>query len=151
MVLLPFISESNRYQIRPDQPRSGLPILSIHRVEEITVALGLAQLVEQEVDGIHRSHWIENASQHVGLLERIRLDQKLFLTRTRTRDIDRREHPLIRNLAVEYDFRVTRTLELFENHFVHTAAGIDQGRRNNGKRTTIFNITRRTKEALRTL
>src|SRR6266568_6643979 len=43
----------------------------IHRLEELGVALGVAQLVEQEVDGIHRAHRIEDAAQHVHFLELI--------------------------------------------------------------------------------
>src|ERR1700675_4981227 len=43
--------------------------LCVHRLEELGVALGVAQLVEQEVDGVHRSHRIEDAAQHVHFLE----------------------------------------------------------------------------------
>ena len=51
----------------------------IHRVEEVVVALGLAQLVHEELDGVRDAHRVEDAAQHVGLLERIRRHQKLFL------------------------------------------------------------------------
>ena len=33
----------------------------VHRVEEILIALGLVQLIEQEFDRVHCSHRIENA------------------------------------------------------------------------------------------
>src|SRR5258708_29374144 len=40
---------------------------SVHRLEEVGVALGIAQLVEQEIDGIHGTHGIEDAAQDVHL------------------------------------------------------------------------------------
>jgi hypothetical protein len=49
------------------------------------------------------------------------------------------------------DFRVARTLELFEDHFVHTAAGIDQRRRDDRQRAAFLDVARGAKEALRPL
>jgi hypothetical protein len=45
--------------------------LRIHRVEELAVVLGIAQLIEQEVDGVHGAHRIEDAAQDVHFLELI--------------------------------------------------------------------------------
>src|SRR6476659_6341942 len=61
--------------------------LCVHRFEEVGVALGVAQLVEQKVDGIHRAHRIQDAAQDIHLLELIGCDEKLFLARTRAGDI----------------------------------------------------------------
>ena len=36
--------------------------------------------------------------------------------------------PFVGNLAIKDQFRVTGTLELFENHFVHAAAGVESKR-----------------------
>src|SRR4051794_32104549 len=78
--------------------------LRVHRLEEVGIALGVAQLVEQEVDGVHGTHGIQDATQDVHLLELIGRDEELFLTRTRAGDIHRRERTLVRHLAIENDF-----------------------------------------------
>ena len=43
--------------------------LGVHRLEEVVVGLGLAQLVEQELDRILGAHRIDDAVQDVGLLQ----------------------------------------------------------------------------------
>ena len=58
----------NRYQFsiltlrnfREFRAWPGPPPSGIHRIEEIAVGLGLAQLIEQELDGIDGSHRIED-------------------------------------------------------------------------------------------
>ncbi len=55
---------------------------------------------------------------------------------------------LSRDLAVQDDFRVTGALELFEDHLVHAAAGIDQRRGDDGERATFLDVARRAEEAL---
>src|SRR5208282_6876420 len=51
----------------------------VHRFEEIGVGLGLAQLAEQEFDRVDRAHRVEDAAQHVHLLEDVGRHQQLFL------------------------------------------------------------------------
>ena len=58
------------------------------------------------------------------------------------------EDALVRELAVEDDFRVAGALELFEDHFVHAAAGIDQRGRDDGQRAALLDVARRAEEAL---
>src|ERR1700677_2087870 len=41
----------------------------VHRVEEVRIGLGVAQLPEQELDRVDSAHRIENATQHVHLFE----------------------------------------------------------------------------------
>ena len=119
--------------------------------EELAVGLGVAQLVEQEVDGVHRAHRIEDAAQHVHLLEHVRRREQLFLAGAGARDVDRREGALVGDLAVENEFGVTGALELFEDHFVHAAAGIDQRGRDDGERAAFLDVARGAEEALRPL
>src|SRR5436190_3206217 len=71
----------------------------VHRLEELAVGLGVAQLVEQEVDRIHRSHRIEDTPQHVHLLQLLRFGKQLFLAGAGARDVDRREGALVGDLA----------------------------------------------------
>ena len=94
-------------------------VLGIHRLEELAVRLGRAQLVDEELDAVLAAHWIENAAQHEHLLEIFRRNQQIFLTGAGLGDVDRREHTLIGDLAVKHDFRVTGALEFFEDDFVH--------------------------------
>src|SRR3954471_5117505 len=51
----------------------------IHRLEEISVRLRLAELVEEELDGVDGAHGVQDAAQDVHLLEHVVRDQKLFL------------------------------------------------------------------------
>ena len=78
-------------------------------------------------------------------------NQQIFLTRAGFENIHGREDTLVGDLAVEDDFGVARALELFKNHFVHAAASIDQRGRDDRQRSTLFDVARRTEEALRTL
>ena len=87
----------------------------IHRIEELRVVLGVAELVEQEVDRIHGAHRIEDPAQHVHFLEQLRIGDEFFLAGAGARDIDRRKRPLVRDLAVQNQFGVTGTLEFFES------------------------------------
>src|SRR4051794_30134758 len=128
-----------------------MPRLSIHRVEELAVAFGLAQLVEQELDRIDGTHRVEDAAKDVHLLERVARHQQFFLAGSRPGDVDCREGPLVGHLAVEDDFRVTRALELLEDHFVHARACVDQGGRDDGERTAFLDIAGGAEEALGTL
>src|SRR6202012_4965777 len=61
------------------RPISKPYALRVHRLEELGIALGAAELVEQEVDGVHRAHWIEDAAEHVHLLQHLRIGDQLFL------------------------------------------------------------------------
>src|SRR5215813_8423062 len=90
----------------------------IHRLEELAVALGVAQLVEQEVDRIHRAHRVEDAAQHVHLLELVGRGKELLLARTRAGDVHGREGALVGHLAVEDQLRIAGALELLEDHLV---------------------------------
>src|SRR3954467_5110781 len=83
----------------------------VHRLEELGVALGAAELVEQEVDRVHRPHRVEDAAEHVHLLEVLRLGDELFLAGAGAGDVDRREGPLVGDLAVEDELGVAGALE----------------------------------------
>ena len=45
--------------------------LGIHLLEELGVRLGFAQLTQQELDGVDRTHRVENASKNIHLLQNI--------------------------------------------------------------------------------
>src|SRR5882672_10082908 len=126
-------------------------VSSIHRLEEFAIALGVAQLVEQEIDAIHCAHRIENPAQHVHLLEHIGRREQFFLAGAGPCDVDGREGAFVRDLAIENKFGIAGALELFEDHFVHAATGIDERGCDDGERTSFLDIARGTEKALRTL
>src|SRR5918912_1207298 len=88
---------------RSRAPARRLPVRSsgIHRLEELGIALRVAQLVEQEVDPVHGAHRVEDAAQHVHLLDDLGFEQLFLFARTRVGDVDCREGALVRNLAVQ--------------------------------------------------
>ena len=94
---------------------------------------------------------IQHLAQNPHAVEFFARHQQLFLARTALVDVDGREHTLVHQLAVEVDFHVAGAFELFEDHVVHAAAGIDQRGRDDGQRTAFFDVAGRAEEALRTL
>src|SRR4051794_35698719 len=118
------------------EARSG-----VHRLEELGIALGAAKLVEQEVDRVHRPHRIEDAAEHVHLLEVLRVGDELLLAGAGARDIDRRERPPVGDLAVEDELGVAGALELFEDDLVHAASGIDQRGGDDRQRAALLDVT----------
>ena len=82
------------------------------------------------------------------LAKRALVEQQLVLARAGFEDVDRGIDALVGDLAVENDFRIARALELFEDHFVHAAAGIDQRGRDDGERAAFLDVARRAEEAL---
>src|SRR5262245_2906713 len=123
----------------------------IHALEELAVVLRIAKLVEQEVDRVHGAHRIEDAAQNVHLFQNCGIGQQFFLARARSRYVDCGERAFVGDLAVEDQFGVARTLEFFENHFVHAAAGINERSRNDGQRTAFFDVARGPEKAFGTL
>ena len=75
-------------------------------------------------------------------------NEQLFLTGAGALDVDGREHALVDQLAVQDDFHVAGTFELFEDHFVHARAGFDQRGGDDGQRAAFFNVAGRAEEAL---
>ncbi len=91
----------------------------VHLQQELSVVPSLPQPVHQQFHGLDRRQRIEHLTQHPNPLQIFLGNQQLFLTRTGPLNVDRREHPLIHQLAIQDDFHVAGTLELFEDDFVH--------------------------------
>ena len=60
-------------------------------------------------------------------------NQQFLFARAALGDIDGWEHALVHQLAIQMDFHVAGAFELFENHVVHAAPGVDQRRRDDGE------------------
>src|SRR5689334_11508455 len=113
---------------RPANPRI-LPdgrSLTLHRVEEVAVGLRVLHLVEEELDRGELVHRVQELAQDPDLRELVLARDELLAARARPVDVDGREDALLRDAAVEMDFRVAGALELFVDHVVHAGAGIDE-------------------------
>src|SRR5690606_27879582 len=74
--------------------------------------------------------------------------QDLLLPRAGGAHVHRRESTPFGDLPVELELRVTRALELLENHRVRHRAGFHQRGGDDGQRPTVFNVSGRAEEAL---
>src|SRR5215831_8196210 len=93
-------------------------LLATHRIEKLAVGSRLTELVQQQ---FHRLHWrqrVHHFAQNPHAIELFLGQKQLFLTRTALVDIDRREHALIDQLALQVDFHIAGALELFEDHII---------------------------------
>ena len=119
-----------------------------HRVEELVVRFGRADLVEQELHRLEVVHRVEEFAQHPDLLQDFGLDQQFLAAGAGAVDVDRREDPLLVHAPVEMDLHVAGALELFVDHVVHARAGIDQRGGEDRERTAFLDVARRAEEAL---
>src|ERR1043166_9065875 len=88
----------SRRQQKPT--RTGQPgslASGVHRIEEFGVALGVAQLVQQEVNRIHGSHRVKNTPQDVNFLEHRRMVEKFLFAGSGAGDVHRREGTFVPN------------------------------------------------------
>jgi hypothetical protein len=119
----------------------------VHGVEEILVGLGILHLVEQEFHRVHVPICIRmRRSTHI--LESCPSRPAALPCGCRTCPRRSPGRCACRHLAVEDDFRVTGALELFEDHLVHAAAGVDQRGGDDGQRAALLDVARRAEEAL---
>src|SRR5204863_466504 len=105
-------------------PGTRLPH-AVHGGEELLVALGLLELVEEELHRLDRIQLRERLAQQPDLLELVLLEQELFLPGAGLLDVDRREDALVHEASVQVHLHVAGALELFEDHVIHPAAGVD--------------------------
>src|SRR5262249_2187990 len=112
---------------------------------------GLTHLFQQKLHGFYCGKWIQNLPQDPDSVQFILRNKQLFLARTRAIDIDRRKDSLVDELAVQADFHVARTLELFEDHVIHAASRINQRRSDDSQTAALFDVARRAEETFRTL
>src|SRR5207247_5294338 len=66
-----------------------------HRVEEVPVVLGRADLVDQKLRRLEVVHGVEELPQHPHLLQDLLLDQELFAAGAGAVDVDRRKVALL--------------------------------------------------------
>src|ERR1035441_4041825 len=126
------------------RPQSG-PLDLEH---ELGVALGLAHLLHEQLQRLLRLECVQHPAQLPDDLELIGGQQDLFLTGARRAHVDRREEPLLRELAAQPQLHVAGALELLEDNLVHPGTGLDQGGRQDGQRAAVLDVARRAEEPL---
>src|SRR4029450_10038734 len=112
----------------------------VHRGEELLVGPGELELVEQELHPLHRVELGERLAEEPDLLELVLLEEKLFLPGARLLDVDGREDALVHQPPVEMDFHVAGAFELLEDHVVHPASGVDDGRGHDRQRAALLDV-----------
>jgi hypothetical protein len=88
--------------------RPSLPHL-LHRGEELGVRLGLVEFVDEQFHRFDRRQRVEHLAEHPDAVEVFLGVQQLFLAGAALDDVDRREHALVHQLAVEVD-RITSSM-----------------------------------------
>src|SRR5262245_37812037 len=83
----------------------------VHRFQELLVAAGLRELVDEELHRFHRRLLVEELAEDPHLVQHRRLQQQLFLARPGLVDVDGREDAAVGQPAVEDELHVTRALE----------------------------------------
>ena len=121
--------------------------LFAHGSQEILVVLGAFHLAEQKLHAVNGVHGRKHLAQNPDPVQGLGSEQQLFLAGAGTVYVNGREDPLFSQMAVQVDFLVARTLELFKNDFVHAGAGINERRGNDGQAAAFFNVSGGAKEA----
>ena len=110
--------------------------------------MGGDEAVADGVHGFDGVHLGNELTDNPHAVERCVIMQQIVAACRRLNEVDGREDTLVGERAVELDFRVTSTLELFEDHLIHLTAGIYQCRRDDGERSAALDVTGSTEEAL---
>src|SRR4051794_27832328 len=84
----------------------------LHLQEELVVALRLPHAVEQQLERLLGLQGVEDPPEPPDDLELVRRQQELLLAGAGRVDVDRREDPLVCQLAVELELHVAGALEL---------------------------------------
>ena len=121
---------------------------SAHHVEEFDVALRGLHALENHFHSLNFIHVVHELAQDARFLQHLRLKQQLFPARTTAVQVDGREHALFVQTALQMNFAIACSFELFKDHFVHAATGIDQSGCNDGQATAFFYIASRAEETL---
>src|SRR3954467_10291471 len=116
--------------------RGGL----LHLEQEVVVALRLLHPVEEQLEGLLDVQRVKDPAQTPDDLQLVRRQQDLLLAGAGGIDVDGREDPLVRELAVELELHVAGALELLEDDPAHRGAGLDQRRRDDGQRPTVLDV-----------
>lgn len=107
-------------------------LLLSQRIQELAVIARPAQSFDNWQNGfVTTTHCIDHAPQSIDLRKRFGIQQFLLGTCATTLNIKRREDTPFGQLAAKHQLHIAGAFELFVNHIIHTAAGIDKTGGNN--------------------
>src|SRR5919108_6662243 len=106
-----------------------------HRREELLVVLRASHALEQELDRFGLGHVAQEVPEQIDPIELFLREQELLLARSRALNVDRWKDATIRDFSVEHELHVASSLELLEDHFVHSRTGLNERRRNDRQRS----------------
>src|SRR5207247_7019821 len=95
-----------------------------HRIEEVSVVLGRADLVDQKLRSLEVVHGVEELPQHPHLLQDLLLDEELFAAGAGAVEVDRRKYPILVHAPAGVNFDVAGALQLLAAHAVPARARV---------------------------
>ena len=121
--------------------------------QEFVVVLELLQTIDQQFQTRSRisvgRQARENSTQLPDHLQLLAVEEQFLVTGAGTIDVDGRIDALFGQTTVEAKFHVARSLELFEDRFVHAAVRLDETRGEDRQAAALFHVAGRTEELLR--
>ena len=107
--------------------------LRIHREQKLVVVARVRHSAVNSVHGLYRIHVADEFAQYPHAVERGLVLQQIVAAGARSHEVDSWEDALVAERSVELQLHVTRAFEFLENHFVHLAARVDEGRCDDGE------------------
>src|SRR5262249_47788661 len=139
--------------LSPSRLKTEVDVLSRrgHRSQKFGVGFGFGQTAEQELHRFDRRKRAQYLAQNPDAAEFIGRKEQFVLARAGALDVDGRKDALVGKAAVQVDFHVAGTLELFKNDVVHAAAGVNQRGGDDGERAAFLDVPGCRKKAPRAL
>src|SRR5436190_3450563 len=133
------------YRIRDPELR---PLRTAEAHEELGVGFCLLDSVEEGLHRLDELHVGEHLPQHPDAGDLLLVEQQLFAARSRTGQVERGIDAAVGQLAHEVQLAVAGALELFEDHFVHARARVDEAAGHDGQRSAFLDLAGGAEEAL---
>src|SRR5918998_2129747 len=134
---IPFFIKTSVFGPSPD---------ALQLAEELGVGAGLLELLDEKLYLLRGVEGVQDAANLPDPLGLRRLHQQLLLAGARVLDVYRRVDPAVRQLPIEPQLHVARSLELLEDDLIHPAAGLDQRGRQYRQRPAVLDVARRAEE-----
>ena len=112
------------------------------------LALGLEHLGEEELEPFDLLHVLHGVADRPDLLEGFGIGQQLLFAGTGFGHVDGGVDAAVGHVAAEDHFGVAGPFELFEDHLVHPAAGLDEGSADDGEAAALLYVSSSPEEPL---
>ncbi|GIW80907.1 MAG: hypothetical protein KatS3mg105_2714 [Gemmatales bacterium] len=126
----------------------SVDLRQIHVHQEFGVGPGLAQSGSQHFHRFDRMHVAQYAAQSTDSFDFVRMEQQFFFASSGTIDVDRRPYALVDQTTVQMQLHVAGAFEFLEDDLIHSASGVNESSREDGKAAAVFDVTGRTEKTL---